>query len=178
MFKSALVAGAALAALTFTTATAAPASQATGIGVPFHGLSPHPVLVYSQTGGTLTGSVHTQMTVYDNGFVTIGEQSDTIFPTPGVFEGVRTGNIGTAAVKSLFRKLVVAGAYTLGDQPFVVSDVPLNTVTAFSSDPVAGDQTAHTLSYWLPIAEYAEIGELVGEVLAQIPGGGGSSSSQ
>lgn len=107
-----------------------------------------PVLLHDVTGGTLLGPYHTQLAVYNDGFVSF--HSVTGLGTPVV--EARTAYVGPEAVQALQKALQAAGAFGLCDQPLQVSDVPLQTLTVFRGD---GDAYAHSFSYWLGTGPHA-----------------------
>jgi len=126
-----------------------------------------PVLNYDVTGSTLLGPVHSRLTVYNNGLLTRSSTSGAVassFAGSGSSGGTAsTGFASPAAIAQLQKDLVDAGAFRLCDQPFVVSDVPLTTVTAFRG---ATDAKTHTFNYWLGIGDYAGVEQVIAAFIA------------
>ena len=102
-----------------------------------------PVVMFSITGGTLTGSIHRQLSVYNNGFATIAKLDDG--PIFGLSEDVDTAGVGPAAANQFLLDLVAAGAVSLPDQQIFISDVPLNTLTILEGKQLA---LSRTFSYF------------------------------
>lgn len=126
-----------------------------------------PIVLYSLSGSTLAGLVHRQLTVYNGGFVTIAQQ-DSIVIFGSESEDVATASVTPQEASQLLRDLLLAGAATLGDQDITVSDVPLNTLTVLEGDT---DARSHTFSYWLPIEQYAQVGQVIdGFIQSTFPG--------
>ncbi len=100
-----------------------------------------PMVIYSVTGGTLTGGVHRQLTVYNNGFATIAKLDTPVFPTPGTFKDVETTSVGATAALQLLIDLVNAGAATLPEQQFILPDVPLTTLTVLEGREIGLSRT-------------------------------------
>lgn len=101
-----------------------------------------PVLIYDKSGSTLIGEgVHVQLSVYSDGLATYS-QFDASNPTGTAI--VRT--LSVEAVHALVAELAEAGAETGCDEPMVISDAPLTTVTVFGAPGT--DTAAHTFSYY------------------------------
>jgi hypothetical protein len=100
-----------------------------------------PVLIYDVTGGTLAGLVHSRLSVYNNGQVSISRK-DFGSPT-GAADFTM---VPVTRVRQLRADLEAAGASTFGDEMNNVADLPLTTVTFFSK-PLPHAQ-ANTFSYW------------------------------
>ena len=118
---------------------AAPAASAAAI-------QNEPLVVYSVNGGTLSGLIHRQLTVYNSGFATIAKADQIVFPTPGEAIDVQTASVGAAAARKLLGDLVDAGAVTLPDQQVPVPDVPLTTLTIAEGKEIA---LSRTFSYYV-----------------------------
>ena len=148
---------------------AAPAPAQSGV------IQWEPVVVYNLTGGTLTGTLHRQLTVYNNGFATIAQFDMPVFPTPGEIKDVATTSVGSDAAFQLLIDLVVAGAGTLPDQQIPFSDTPLKTLTVLQGQQLA---LSRTIS-WYGGFGYTDLDIVVNTFIADnFPGfGGGSPSS-
>jgi hypothetical protein len=128
------------------------------IGAP---IKREPVLMFDVTGSTLTGPIHFNYIVYNDGLVTGG--------TCGGFAGdnsAGTANATQADVAQLASDLIAAGGLKLPDQNLTVADVPLTTVTVFKG---AEDARAHTFSYWLGVGSYAQINTVIADFRAKYP---------
>ena len=121
-----------------------------------------PVLLYDITGSTLTGSVHLQLTVYNNGVAAASRLNHVVFPSPGVDADVDVVYIAPQEVNMLRRDLAAAGAFTNVDQSIFVSDVPTTTVTVFRG---ATDAKAHTYSYMLASGSTADVQAVIQDFL-------------
>ena len=145
-----------------------PGSTSESKAAPANTIVNEPLVVFSVSGGTLTGTVHRQLTVYNNGFVTISKLDHQYFPTEQEIVDVKTTSIGTERAYNLVLRLVRSGAGVLPDQPIFVSDVPLNTLTVLDGKEVA---VARTFSWWLGIGEYSGVQRVINEfVQANFPG--------
>lgn len=100
-----------------------------------------PVLMYNVTGGSLGGPIHRSMVVYNNGVVSVA--TDTAFLGNETIEAYSTF-VDPSIVRALSSDLAAAGAGSLLDNPAIVLDVPLTTVTYFRGTTNA---KAHTFSY-------------------------------
>lgn len=144
MLRYVLLTGLAASAIHFATESSAephspvdPGSVADAPGAVAH----EPVLLYSLAGGTLTGTLHTQLAVYSSGFATIARFDEAFAPPLGEYKAVETTYLDARDIRELDRALEAAGAPTLIDQqPFSV-DSPLSTVTVFQGG------RANTFSY-------------------------------
>lgn len=117
-----------------------------------------PVVVYSINGGTLIGTVHRQLTVYNSGFATIAKMDSSVFPAPGELVDVQTANIGPDRASHLLFTLLRAGAAELPDQKLIVNDVPLKTLTVMRGRPTT---IANTFSYWLGFGAHASVDKVI-----------------
>lgn len=153
-----LFAGAGFPGLVWQEEITAPASQ----------IVHEPVVVFNVTGATLAGTVHRQLTVYNNGFVTISKLDNQVFPAQQRVVDVQTAGIGGERAFNLVLRLVQNGAGTLRDQPLVVSDVPLNTLTVLEGKEVAASRT---FSWWVGIGEYSGVQRVINDFIqAHFPG--------
>lgn len=123
-----------------------------------------PVVVYSLSGGTLTGTLHRQLTVYNSGFVTLAKLDQPVFPTPGEVQEVRTAQVGPEGATQLLIDLVQAGAVQLEDQPFPVSDTPLKTLTVLEGKTFALSRTFS----WRIGGDYLGVDEVLGTFIEKI----------
>lgn len=110
-----------------------------------------PVLIYDVVGGTLTGSVHTHLTVYNNGFMTVAKLNDLVFPGPETDKDVATGSLNPVELQQLQADLRGSGAHALLDQKATGADIPLTTMTVFRGGT---DAQAHTFSFILGSGPY------------------------
>ena len=151
----------ALAAVPFAVApivsawSAAPVPQSSGV------IQNEPVVVYNVTGGTLTGLIHRQLTVYNSGFVTIAKLDEPVFPQPAEIQEVRTAQVGPQAATQLLISLVQAGAVQLEDQSFPVSDVPLKTLTILEGKTFALSRTFS----WYVGGDYAVVDQALNKFI-------------
>lgn len=100
-----------------------------------------PVLVYDKTGGTLIGPVHVQLTVYSDGLATYSR----IDPLDRDGQ-VSVRILSAGQVDALVDTLVAVGADVMCDDPTMITDVPLATVTVLQGD--GADAAAHSFSYY------------------------------
>ncbi|MDF1800085.1 MAG: hypothetical protein P1V81_12980 [Planctomycetota bacterium] len=122
-----------------------------------------PVLIHDVVGGTLTGAVHTHLTVYNNGFMTVAKFHDVVFPAPGTDKDVATASLSPAEVQQLQADLRASGAFGLPDQEATGADIPLTTMTVFRG---ATDAKAHTFSYLMGTSPYAAAQDVVDQLMA------------
>ena len=148
-----------LAVVGATRSEAGPASPAGGdvIGGPL--FMREPVLLYDQTGSTLTGILNFSLIVYNDGLAKFS--TETGIPGNQTVDS-RSAFIGPAGALQLANELRAAGSWVLPDQGLVVSDVPLQTVTVMRGFT---NQNAHSFSYYLPINQYATVGEVIGNFI-------------
>lgn len=148
-----LLGGAWLGAATSTTSAQLDSPSATsanltdGTIVPFdpNPIKREPVLVYDFTGGTLVGTFHRNVVVYNNGFVTFARKDNIVFPDQQEVEDVEIGTATREQVRELIVRLTELGAFASRDNATQILDVPLATVTFF---PRAGTRaTANTFSF-------------------------------
>ena len=125
-----------------------------------------PVLFYDSTGSTLLGPSHYQLSVYNDGLVTVS-RIDPLAPGAGRV-GIRM--VSPEAVDNLAQSLAAAGASALCDDPLTVADMPLTTITVCSLPGMDG--ASHTFSYWQGVSGPALLVEsiLQGFVQAEFEG--------
>ena len=103
--------------------------------VPAFDLNPikrEPVLIYDLTGGTLVGTFHTNIVVYNDGLTSFARKDWIVFPgPPQEIEDADVGFATDAQVAQLIEELQAAGASTRIDDQNVILDVPVATVTFF-----------------------------------------------
>ncbi len=75
-------------------------------------LGSSPALIFDVSGGTLLGPVHTHMTVYLSGYVTIARKSEVIFQGTEYVD-VQTATVSHQELIDLLRDLYFADIYTL-----------------------------------------------------------------
>ncbi len=109
--------------------------------IPSFPIKQEPVLVYNVTGGSLGGPIHRSMVVYNNGVVSVA--TDSSFLGNNTIESYSTF-VDPVIVRALSSDLAAAGAGALSDNPAIILDVPLTTVTYFRG---ASKAKAHTFSY-------------------------------
>jgi hypothetical protein len=134
--------------------------------IPFE-LIQEPVLVYDVTGSTLIGPVHESLVVYNNGHVSWSAAS---FFTGGDGESC-TFQVPIDVVRKLARALADAGAFELPDDPSLVTDVPLLTVTVMKA---ATDAKAHTFSFFGGFGDpHANVAMIINDFISEyVPGCG------
>jgi hypothetical protein len=131
---------------------------------------PHePLVVYEVTGGTLSGPVDGFLAVYGDGLARYSSSIDG--NGPGYSQTVSVGD----EAAELHAQLIAAGALELCDQPDLVSDVPLSSLTVLRFAPRGRPNS---------FSWYAATDEQVGEIESLLssfigrhftpPGGGGS----
>jgi len=150
-----------------------PDSQGVVIGPPIlAGIAREPLLVHNVSGGTLTGPINTNLTLFGDGSWHYSSRSSFLGTETIVVE---TGAVAPSVVKDLYKNLLAAGAGSLPDQTFAVSDVPLNTLTFMRP---ATNAFAHTFSYFIGVDGYGDVQTLIGDFIStHIPTGGTTSSS-
>lgn len=114
------------------------------IGFPELDIAREPVLIFDQTGGTLVGTVHQNLIVYSDGLMTYSIANNLIFNGGQEFIDARVAY--HPDVEQLIKDLGAAGAATLDDGGFFVSDAPINTVTFFRSP--GESSRANTFSFF------------------------------
>ncbi len=100
-----------------------------------------PILIFDVAGSSFIGETNRHAAIYNNGQI--------VACRSGVF-GVASAvhYVDPLSVETLRRQLIAAGAMTLPDQPTLVTDMPLTTVTFFAKGrPQA---CANTFSYFVP----------------------------
>jgi hypothetical protein len=101
-----------------------------------------PVVVYEVSGFGLGGFFDQALTVYGDGSVRLARST-----LDGVGSSSRWIYVGQEAAVDFARNLANLGARELCDQPSVVSDLPLTTLTVIGPQT---DARAHTASWWYP----------------------------
>lgn len=150
-----------------------PDSQGGIIGPPITAsITREPLLVHNVSGGTLSGPIHANLTIWNDGSFHYSSRSSFLGNETIVVE---TGAVAPQVVKSLYKALLAAGAGSLPDQIVAVADVPLNTLTFMRPQP---DTLAHTFSYWIGFEGYADVQALINDFISDhVPTGGTSSSN-
>lgn len=110
--------------------------------IPGFPIKQEPVLMYNVTGGSLGGPIHRSMVVYNNGVVSVATESS--FLGNETIEAYSTF-VDPTIVRALSSDLAAAGAGSLSDNPAIIFDLPLTTVTYFRGTTNA---KAHTFSYF------------------------------
>ncbi|MHC4942349.1 MAG: hypothetical protein ACYTG7_04955 [Planctomycetota bacterium] len=119
-----------------------------------------PVLVFDTTGYTLAGPWHRKLSVYTDGTASISKYVG--FPH-AVGDAFFT-NVGDAAVKELSKALLEANAHLLSDNPQMVTDTPLTSVTFFAEPaPVS---KANTYNYFIPNEKQLKAHTIINEFIA------------
>ncbi len=146
-------------------ATAGPATSQGGASVitPGGPVKMEPVLIHDVVGGTLAGTIHTHLTVYNNGFVTVAKFHDPVLSGGGPEKDVLTAALEPAEVQQLQKDLRQAGAYALPDQPLIGTDVPLSTLTVLRGGT---DAVAHTYSYLFGTGGYAAPQQVIDNLMS------------
>lgn len=126
-------------------------------------LDQEPVLVYNFRGLTFTGTLFTQLTVYNSGLASIARH-DTVFFPPDEDLDVQVNSVTEQGAAQLLRSLSAAGAFVLQDPSEVFLDVPIHTVTVLRG---ATDALAHTFSYYSGVGEYAAVDDVISSFIAQ-----------
>lgn len=112
------------------------------IGAPY---TREPLLIFDTTGGTLTGTVHEHLIVYNDGLASYSAASLVVFPEPGEFIDARTTSLSPDEVEALRVALGKAGASTLVDNNVFIADAPIHTVTFFRKPGT--DAIGHSFSF-------------------------------
>lgn len=125
-----------------------------------------PILVYDATGQTLSGVSHATLKVYNNGLATIAKKFP-LFPfDPSYVEAnAHTVGITEAEAEQLRLDLIAAGAATLGDNPNLVLDIPLKTVTFFERPGPRA--CSNTFSYWLASGAWSPVQTVIDDFIDQ-----------
>lgn len=126
-----------------------------------------PLLFYDVSGGTLAGSFHLHVSVYNSGHVTFAQLGNTWTGAP---DQAFFRQATTERVEQLRRELVAAGAARARDNLTFISDVPLTTVTFFVRPGTTA--TANTFSYFGPtesmVAVNAAIQSFIEDVFPEV----------
>lgn len=122
-------------------------------------LACEPVLMFDVSGSTLFGPCHKHLSVYNNGRVSLAAFAPSGTPCN------ESKKIDVREVRALVAKL--GGWADLSDDPTLVTDIPMTTVTVFQGLRGFTDAQAHSFSYWLPVGDYAEVQETVDQFLCQ-----------
>lgn len=123
-----------------------------------------PILIFDATGQTLSGVSHLSLKVYNNGLATIAKKFP-LFPfDPSYVEAnAHTLGVTEAEADQLRLDLIAAGAATLGDNPDLVLDIPLKTVTFFQSPGPRA--CSNTFSYWLATGAWAPVQQVIDDFI-------------
>lgn len=122
-----------------------------------------PIVLYSQTGASLLGTMDRSLTVYGDGTARLTSFFST-FEVPGATTDVRITYAGVEAVRSLARDLSVLGAGTACDEDTQLQDGIPNTLTLLRDQT---DTRGHTFT-WVSLNEpYASIQARVEAFIAQ-----------
>ena len=145
---------------------------------PAIGITPQPVntwnreptVVWDSSGSTLLGSIHLRVSIYSDGLVTASK----FFPTlpgpiqPVCVEKAKTKTIPVAQVRMFHQTLLAAGANTLNDNPLVVTDVPLQTMTFFRHP--GPNARSHTFNYWATNGAWGNVDALIRQfIMTEFP---------
>lgn len=103
-----------------------------------------PVLFWDTNGFSLGGPVHERLAVYSDGVVTYAYGSFGVEDGAACFTYVKPDVVDT-----LMADIRNSGAFHAGDEPMIISDTPLTTVTVFQAIG-AGTSRARTFSFWSP----------------------------
>lgn len=165
MLPAFLLASAALAASALT--SRAQEVQPTTVATPCANVLPRElVVVYDVTGGTLSGPVDLNLSVYSDGSARLSSSlgdglgsAQLVFMDPSLTTGLLQG-------------LIAAGAMTHCDVPDFLSDVPLSTLTVLRGP---ARQRANSFSWTGGDAEIAAMQALLNAFIAEhfqpVPGG-------
>jgi len=121
-----------------------------------------PIVLYDLSGSTLAGPVDRTLTIYGDGSMKLAATS---VDGPGRYV---TSQTTPEVASALQQALVQARASTLCDDPRLVTDVPLHTLTLLDG---AQDGRTHTFSYWIGDGNYARVDALLEKFInEQFPG--------
>lgn len=130
-----------------------------------------PILSFTVSGGTLAGTVNTQLTVYNSGLATISRYNENYLgqgPLPLVDKDVDVASIDAKSIRGLQRSLLAAGAFSLPDSQPLFFDIPLSTLTVLGG---ATDAQSHTYSYYGAIGAYEAPAKVISTFVdAHFPG--------
>ena len=118
-----------------------------------------PAVVFEVSGSTLAGPVDTTLTVYTDGIVKISSASAS---GPGK---AATAVVTADDVEKLRVALVAGSGLKLCDDPRIVTDAPLHTVTLLSG---LQDAQAHTFSYWVGTDAYTVVDQRLQQFVQQV----------
>lgn len=112
-----------------------------------------PVLIYDQSGSTLSGIVTRHVCVYGDGTVIASHASGgtALFPYES---GARITHVDPARITKLRTDITQAGVWSLCDESLSLADFPLTTVTVLRGGT---DALAHTYSYYFPLSTTNQI---------------------
>jgi hypothetical protein len=146
-----------LAALAATPllAPAAPAPQSSCPNVWFH----EPLVVYDITGATFAGPFDRHLVVHGNGIAKLS--SSTHGSGPGK---ARTEYLAPADARALAIQLAAMGGMTLCDEPTLVVDSPLKTLTLLRGTT---DAPAHTFSWYDTVGPYLAIEQAMNDFITK-----------
>ncbi len=117
-----------------------------------------PLFVYEVLGSSLIGLFDSTLTVYADGSLKLADAYAT-----GRDQYARA-QITPRAALAMQQSLFKAGGFVLCDDPQVVTDVPLHTLTLLNG---AQDATAHSYSYWVGDGDYAAVDTLLANFIAE-----------
>ncbi|HEV7517859.1 MAG TPA: hypothetical protein VGR07_16285 [Thermoanaerobaculia bacterium] len=101
-----------------------------------------PILVYQSVGGFIAGGHHDLLVVYNDGSAVYAKLANQ-----GTF--CETG-VPKSRVDKLHNDLLQANALLVRDQPLLIADAPLQTVTFLDYPPTAPRGIANTFSFDIP----------------------------
>lgn len=120
-----------------------------------------PLLVYEVVGSALYEQYDFTLTLYNDGSIKLADAYAT-----APHQCLRA-QIPTREAWSFYQSVVMAGAFSVCDDPRTMTDVALHTVTML--DPFL-DMPTHTFSYWIGDGSYAPIDALLTDfIAAQFP---------
>ena len=117
-----------------------------------------PLLIYEQSGATLSGQIDRTLVVYGDGSMKLASS------TPNEQGTCKSVQVAPEVVSKLYNGLVDAGALTLCDDSQLAIDMPLHTVTLLRG---AHDMRGRTFSYWDVQAGYGQVDNQIEDFIAQ-----------
>jgi len=118
-----------------------------------------PVVLFEVSGSTLAGPVDTTLTVFSDGVVKLAS-------APANGPGKSASAVVTPAdVEKLRLALVTGNGLRLCDDPRLVTDVPLHTLTLLDGTQ---DSASHTFSYWVGTEVYATVDQRLQQFVQQV----------
>lgn len=118
-----------------------------------------PLLLYELRGGTLAGPVDLNLVVFSDGSARIADASDPEFPRAAL------GVTDPEAVSDLLLDLERIGGMLNCDEPGMVTDVPLHTLTMLKPGT---DARSHTFSWWLPVSSNGSMELRIEQFIAEV----------